>query len=231
LDKLGKLDPLDRSRPRRRDLAVARTREDILMATCRCLVRGGLGAVSMQEIAAEVGFTAPALYAYFDSKEAIFRELFLGFRRELIETFETQPTVGRRSRAEVPFRQRLAALVRRQLEWMDRRRDVMVAIFALKTRSETVVDRQPSGKRHEPLPLAHMRLLTTWLGRWSGPSDLVGHSPTMGASVLFGIVQGFVFPWIKSPTPGHRLSDETDHIVDLFLHGVMGARAAANIQQ
>ena len=201
------------------------------MATCRCLVRGGLGAVSMQEIAAEVGFTAPALYAYFDSKEAIFRELFQGFRRELIETFETQPTAAsRKSRAEVSFRQRLAALVRRQLEWMDRRRDVMVAIFALKTRSETVVDRQPAGKRHEPLPLAHMRLLTTWLSRWSRPSDLGGHSATVGASVLFGIVQGFVFPWIKSQAPGHRLSDETDHIVDLFLHGVMGGRPGPTVQ-
>src|SRR6266540_1991452 len=47
--------------PRRREVEIARTREDILVAAARALGRSGFGSVSMQDIAAEVGFTAPAL--------------------------------------------------------------------------------------------------------------------------------------------------------------------------
>ena len=65
--------PPRRPRPaRHRDVEVARTREDILLAAARALGRRGFGSVSMQDIAAEVGFTAPALYAYFPGKEEIF---------------------------------------------------------------------------------------------------------------------------------------------------------------
>ena len=47
----------------RKALHVARTREDILMGASRAFMRSGYGAASMAEIAREVGFTDPALYA------------------------------------------------------------------------------------------------------------------------------------------------------------------------
>ena len=73
-----------------------------MAAAARCLARGGFNAVSMQEIAAEVGFTAPALYMYFESREAIFEELFLTIRRELVEIFES-PETERPARGAASF--------------------------------------------------------------------------------------------------------------------------------
>src|SRR5215471_6062343 len=95
-----------RKATRRRALAIARTREDILMAAASVVARSRTHAVSLQDIAAEVGFTAPALYAYFDSKEAIFAELLRLLGRELAGTFTPEPAPGG------SFRERVGALVR-----------------------------------------------------------------------------------------------------------------------
>ena len=117
---------------RRREVEIARTREDILLAAARALGRRGFGSVSMQEIAADVGFTAPALYAYFTSKEEIFSALGAMLHNELAATFLPPPPEG------LALRRRLSILLGRQLEWADRRRDVFLAFLAMRQRGETV---------------------------------------------------------------------------------------------
>src|SRR5688572_16821276 len=109
----------------RRQILAERTREDILLATARAVAQSGFKAVSMQDIASEVGLTAPALYAYFASKEQIFAELLALVTRELFDIFDKPVPRGS------TFQQALAWLLRRQLELADRRRDVFLAFFAL----------------------------------------------------------------------------------------------------
>jgi AcrR family transcriptional regulator len=46
-------------------------RNDILMAASTLISRHGLGGLSMRMLANEVGLTAPTLYGYFSSKEAV----------------------------------------------------------------------------------------------------------------------------------------------------------------
>jgi len=211
----------------RRDAQVARTREEIVMAAARCLARGGFGAVSMQEIATEVGFTAPALYMYFESRDAIFEELFVSVRRGLTALFEATPGTGRTSPAP-SFSRRLTALVRRQLEWMDQQREVFLALMALRMRAQPWHRRNSAGEECDPLPMLHLRLLTAWLKTEAKGADLGGYEPDDAATFLLGTMQGFIWRWLKSPTSRQRLSDETDQILALFLHGVRGAHAALN---
>jgi AcrR family transcriptional regulator len=221
-------------RATRRDAQVARTREEIVLAAARCLARGGIGAVSMQQIAAEVGFTAPALYMYFESREAIFEELFLGVRRELQELF-AGPAPAARERGAAAFSRRLAAMIRRQLEWMDRRRDVLQGAMALRLRADPWRPRTTAkgpDAQGEPMPLLHQRLMTEWLSAEAKHADvktfLGGYDAGEAASFLLGTMQGFIWRWLRSPIPGQRVADETDHILALFFHGVLGARAALN---
>ena len=205
----------------------ARTREDILLAAARCLARGGFNAVSMQEIATEVGFTAPALYAYFESREAIFEELFLSIRRELIAIFE--PARGPRRGAGTgprPFSRRLGELIRRQLEWMDGRRDVFLAVMALKMRAEAWASRPSRKDCSEPMPMLHLRLLAEWLTIESTVADRGGFDAGEAASFLLGTMQGFIWRWLRDPGADRRLADETDRILALFLHGLLGARTS-----
>jgi AcrR family transcriptional regulator len=210
----------------RRDAQIARTREEIVAAAARCLARGGFDAVSMQEIAAEVGFTAPALYMYFESRDAIFEELFHSIRRALVALFDRPTTAGE----TISFSRRLSALVRRQLDWMDQRRDVFQAVMALRMRAEPWRSRPPAEEAAEPLPMLHWRLLTEWLAAEAKGADVGGFDPGHAASFLLGTMQGFIWRWLKTPRAGQRLADETDQILALFLHGVLGARAALNRQ-
>jgi AcrR family transcriptional regulator len=61
-------------RERRRDLS----RQEILAATRKVLLRQGIRATTLEAVAAEVGLTKAALYYYFPSKDALFFEVVYG---------------------------------------------------------------------------------------------------------------------------------------------------------
>lgn len=56
--------------------------EEILQAAVRVFVRKGLDGATMQDIAAEAGLSAGALYRYFDSKEHLVRAVFEDCERQ-----------------------------------------------------------------------------------------------------------------------------------------------------
>jgi AcrR family transcriptional regulator len=61
-------------RERRRD----RSREEILQAARRVLLRDGISATTLDAVAREAGLSKTALYYYFPSKDALFFELVFG---------------------------------------------------------------------------------------------------------------------------------------------------------
>lgn len=195
----------------RREAAAARTREEILDAAARALARRGFRSVSLQDIAGEVGFTAPALYVYFDSKEAIFAALATRMADELNATFDPPPAPGATLTA------RVEALLRRQLEWVDRRRDAFAGLFAMQMAGQPI--EQPPGGG----PIDYLDRLTAWL-RAAARSrrDLGGHSAEDAAALLMGVGQGFFLRWLVSHD-GSRLADQTERLVGFFFHGLLGA--------
>jgi AcrR family transcriptional regulator len=205
---------------RRRELEIARTREDILLAAARALGRRGFGSVSMQEIAADVGFTAPALYAYFSSKEEIFSALKTMLHEELTATFEPPPPAGQ------SLRRRLSILLGRQLEWADRRRDVFVVFCAMRARGEAVAFR-PRSAPPDLGPRAFLDAMAAWLRQAAAdrPTELGACDPEEAASVLLGLCHGFLLRWVVNGSKT-RLADDTERILELFFHGVLGAPAA-----
>ena len=198
----------------RKALHIARTREDILMGASRAFMRSGFGAVSMADIAREVDFTAPALYAYFESKEAIFAELLRTIWHELLETFAPAPDAGR------AFRDNVATLLRRQLEWTDRRRDVFMAFMSLHMRGEPMGwVKEKAGETFTPE--AHLARLATWLER--AATDRASWAPPRrDAPAAVGIANAFFFRWILTADAGQPLVDSTDRIVDVFFQGFSG---------
>jgi AcrR family transcriptional regulator len=63
-----------------------RTRVDILEAAARAFARNTRA--TMQDIAAEAGYTVPSLYAYFRSKEEITQGLNDLVNREMMSAFD-----------------------------------------------------------------------------------------------------------------------------------------------
>jgi AcrR family transcriptional regulator len=66
-------------RTRRRE----QTRGEILEAAWRLAERDGIAGLSLRDLADEVGMRAPSLYTYFDSKAAIYDEMFAAGYRQL----------------------------------------------------------------------------------------------------------------------------------------------------
>lgn len=192
---------------------IERTREEILLTAARLVARGGHRPVSLHDIAADLGLTAPALYAYFDGKEAIFAEMAKLLDREVAGLFD--PPVARGQ----PFSRRLAQLLRRHFDLADRRRDLFLALFSLHTHGE------PMGPHPGP-PTAYMGDLQAWFAREPGPGDLGTCTPDEAACVFLGIAKGFFVRWLLAGDRS-RLVDQTDRVVELFFHGVTGPAVAA----
>jgi AcrR family transcriptional regulator len=108
----------------RQERVRARAREDILRAAAKTFAREGLDA-SMQSIAREAGYAAPSLYSYFAKKEDIALALVTSLRAAFLATFDHHDA------PELPFDQRLEALVRRQMDLADERRDDFAVFFAM----------------------------------------------------------------------------------------------------
>lgn len=174
----------------------------------------------MNEIAAEVGFTAPALYAYFESKEAIFAELFRTLSDELDGAFIAGP-------AGATFSDQASRMLRHLLEWTDRRRDVFVAFQAMQARGGPGSEIPPHvrasarGARWRG-PGQLLERMTRWVTEAARHADdLGGHAPDEAACLLFGITHGFFVRWISTEAE-QRLADQTDRILDYFFHGLRG---------
>src|SRR5690242_1974743 len=84
------------------------TKERILDAAWRIARRDGLGAISLRELAADVGMRAPSLYTYFPSKSHIYDAMY---RQGLEQYAEAQLRVPHSSDPEEVVRDRARTFV------------------------------------------------------------------------------------------------------------------------
>ena len=57
----------------------------------RAYRRDGLAAISLRDLAAQVDLRQPSLYAYFDSKLALYDEMFADGYHQLLEVIRRHP--------------------------------------------------------------------------------------------------------------------------------------------
>ncbi len=93
--------PSSRLRDRVREARVDATREAVIEAAWELSRRTGLTGWSLRQLAREVGLKAPTLYAYFDSKHAIFDAMFCEGWTALSELAVTWPIDTDRPRASL----------------------------------------------------------------------------------------------------------------------------------
>ncbi|WP_329062345.1 TetR/AcrR family transcriptional regulator [Amycolatopsis sp. NBC_01480] len=88
----------EEAQPRRltRAETKARTRAQLLDAAAQVFARKGFAGASVDDIAAQAGFTTGALYSHFSSKEEVFIELLASrSRHRLVEAVEIVADAGR----------------------------------------------------------------------------------------------------------------------------------------
>lgn len=201
----------------RKRRAVVRTREDILEAAARAFARNGYRSVSMRDIAREAGYTAAALYTYFENKQEILEGLVALVIEDMLRVFDEPVPVG------LTFRQRLHLLLGRFLAEAERRRDLFALFLAL---AQAHVHPRPH-KGHDPIKTMRKSLqrLALWFEENASPAERGGHSPEVLARFFSGVTHSFLSEWMVQGAPPGELSRHAELMLDLLLHGVCGGRA------
>lgn len=75
----------NRARNERRTRKQERSREDILAAARRLMLKGGIPALTLEAVARECGLSKASLYYYFPSKDALLFDLVFGIQRRYAE--------------------------------------------------------------------------------------------------------------------------------------------------
>jgi AcrR family transcriptional regulator len=201
----------------RKQRAVERTREDILDAALRAFVRSGFQSVTMRDIAREAGYTAAALYTYFENKQEIVGALLKLVLDEFLAVFEEPLPPALR------FPQRLERMLLRVCEQAERRRDLFLLFLSM-----AQANQHPQLCKDQPDPVQlHQDMdarLIRWLTENAGPRDLGGRAVGDVARFLSGIMHGFMGDWVMQGTPPGSLVGRTSLMRDFFFNGVGGGK-------
>jgi AcrR family transcriptional regulator len=199
----------------RRRRAADRTREDILEAAARAFARTSYQSATMRDIAREAGYTAAALYNYFESKQEILGALVKLVIDDFLRVFEEPIPPG------LEFQQRLHLLVRRIVDQAERRRELFLILVSM-----AQANQHPRPSKSHPHPLQTLQKTQHRLARWftenATTQELGGHSADDVARFFFGVTHAFMSDWMVKGTPSGELVHRAELMVDFFLHGVSG---------
>lgn len=181
------------ARERRR----AETRDEILAAAWKLARESGLAAISLRDLAAEVGMRAPSLYSYFDSKKAIYDAMFRQGNEQLgVAMAEVMPE---------------RALTRTDVKSAAR------AFFEFCTadpaRYQLLFQRTVPG--FEPSPESYA-LATTHLDEMKGRLREAGVDSQQALDLWTALITGLTDQQISNDPGGDRWARLLDEAVDMF---------------
>jgi outer membrane protein TolC len=202
--------------PQRREREIARTREDIVEAASRAFTKVGVHDATMQDIAAEAGYTAASLYTYFRSKNEIVEAVMELLTAEFLRAFD-EPLPSNLS-----FAQRLEIIMLRQMEVIEKRRTLMISFHA------DTGGPCPGGDAHGQSFHQNFERrilgLADWIRKNAKPEEIGGHDPELAARFLVGTAFGFLHESVANAEG--KLTDYVPMLHELFFHGVSGSPKA-----
>jgi AcrR family transcriptional regulator len=194
----------------------AQTRREILDSAWRLAAEAGLEALSLREIAANLGMQAPSLYSYFPSKAAILDELFIDGYRALNDVLaavtESLPT-------KATARQRLVAILRAWIGFCQADPARYRLLF-----TTAVPGWRPSDDAYAA-SLANYQRLCAQLA-------LAGVTDPEDVDLCTALSAGLVAQQMANDPDGDRWSRRIEDVVDMFLqHTATRARRAARLRK
>ncbi len=165
--------------------ARARTRELLLSAAARTFARKGFAGSSVEEIAAEAGFTVGALYSNFAGKEDLFLELMSGRARDRVSDTE-EVLAGEYPTADDMW----TALGQQMVDVADKDMDLaplQAEFWLYAVRHPEVLERYAAMVRRRRAPLE--RLIGAGLDPRRFPEDLAGRAAVVVSALFQGMVR------------------------------------------
>jgi AcrR family transcriptional regulator len=198
----------------RRERTMAHTRIDILEAAIVAFTRTGLHSTTMQDIAREAGYTAASLYTYFKSKQEIVDAMITHLTDEYIQLYDEPTPSG------LTFHQHFELLSRRNLELVDKRRNVFDG-FLSEQAGTAMCPASSSNQTFHSNFERRIQRLAKWLRDNAGPSDLGGNDPETLAHLLVGMGFGLFHQW-RASNSQVSFVDYAAILTDFFFYGVSG---------
>ena len=162
-------------------------------AALHLFARHGYAAVSMREIAGEVGVGAGALYNHFATKQDLLNELMVGHMTDLLAAWEAEPA----SQEDAAPREALEAFVRFHIKFHRSKTDeVFISYMELRSLEP------PNFHRIEKLRGMYEARLAEILDRGAAAGVFHAPEPRITAMALIGLLTG-VTSWYRQ---GGRLS-------------------------
>ena len=184
------------------------TRERILRAAWDLARRDGLAAITLREVARQVGMRAPSLYTYFGSKNAMYDAMYAQAARDLAGT------LARRPQASDP-RQTLRGRIRVFTEFC----------VANPVRYQLLMERPIPG--FEPAPES-FQITAAALAGTRADLEAAGARGEPALDMFRAMITGLVSLQIANDPSGDRWTRLQDDALDMFLaHHATAARGAA----
>ena len=203
-----------------RDERKARTRVELIDAAARVVGRKGYHAATVDDIAAEAGFTKGAFYSNFESKEDVFIELVADRSRNwtiaVARAYEgTEPLPDRLQRGgEV-----LTRMVEEQVDWMLLSSEMLTQCV----RDPRLRERLAAAYEECRQVIARVvdRVETDFGVQLPTPSDQV-------ATMMMAMTDGFVYQRLADPDrlPAGLLADG----INVFLNGLLAVAGVGPVR-
>lgn len=178
------------------------------MAAARIFARAGYRAARVQDIAREAGYSVPSLYAYFPGKAPLYGAIMDRLRADFRAIFDQPVPRG------LDLRQRVEALVHRQLALSVRWRDALNVFFSTD---------KPARPRRGPSGLAeHAGRIAAWMAA-AEPCPFDRDELEELGWTLAGLMLVETRRWLETGSRTDLLA-RTPRLVDLFLGGALGTR-------
>ncbi|TDD64080.1 TetR/AcrR family transcriptional regulator [Jiangella aurantiaca] len=191
--------------PRVSEAHLAARRQQILEAAWRCFSRQGFHATSMQDVFAESGMSAGAVYRYFPSKADLVRTTAEGIAGIADEEFQEMLASDPVPRPDEALRRALVHITARTAsEGVADRTKIALHVWSEAIRDDEI---------RSIVTIIADRLIGRWAElaeRWREAGYLAADAdPQQVASTMYGVMIGFV-------AQRHILGIETDDYLDGF---------------
>jgi AcrR family transcriptional regulator len=162
-----------------------RTRQALIEAARKVFADDGFVDARISDIAAAAGVAHGTFYTYFDSKEAVFREVVLGLGEQMRMAQGSSPAAGDGPLARIEHANR--AYIRTYRE----NAALMATLEQVVTFNGEI--RQMRKEIRRPFLERNVRAIRRWQAEGVADSDL---DPVYAASALGGMVDRFMYLWL-----------------------------------
>jgi len=196
----------------RKELEIKARKQDILDMAAKLFASKDFHSVTVDEIAEKVGLSKGTIYLYFDNKENIFFSILIERTKSLMQALSQAVESGK------PFIECLRHFIFTYLEYFQEHESFFKIMHSEKTRSSMEAHYQMHDYANESIG-RFLEIVNALMFKGVEEGHLRSVDVLSMTKMLSGILNTFTYYRIFSTTDASPY-EETEVILDLFLHGV-----------